>query len=384
VFDGFGLYVHIPYCRTKCPYCDFNVRAGPTWPEDRYVDALIAEIRHRTARAPFTGKRLETIFLGGGTPSLFSATSIGRVVSSARDGFATSPDVEVSLEANPESAAAGLLEGYRSAGVNRLSFGIESFQPHVLKQLGRLQTAAETQTAVARARSAGFDNVSIDLIFAVPGQSFDDWRDDLDRAVAERPDHSSAYNLTYEEGTPFFDMRRDARIVAVDDDIEAAMFEESRDRLARAGYEAYEVSNFARPGFESRHNLNYWRVGAYLGIGAGAHSHEPRGTAARRWSNERDPLAYVARIAARGEAVAADEILDARAASGEYVFLHLRTTTGLPEEGFARRFGVRVEEAFPDIARMFDDGLIERRRAGWITLTRRGLMLADSVFASFL
>ena len=382
--DGFGLYVHIPYCRTKCPYCDFNVRAGAWWPESRYVDALVAELAHYAARAPFAGQRLDTVFFGGGTPSLFSVASIERVLGAACESFPRAAEIEVSLEANPDSVSLEALAGYRQAGVNRLSFGIESFQPHVLKQLGRLQTAAQTLAAVPLARAAGFDNVSVDLMFAVPGQSLGDWRDDLDRAVADAPAHLSAYNLTYEEGTPFFELRRTGRIVAVDDDVEGSMFEEARDRLGAAGYPAYEVSNFARPGFESRHNLNYWHAGAYLGIGAGSHSHEPRGARARRWSNEREPLTYVGRVAAQGEAVVGDETLDVPAAGGEFVFLHLRTSDGLPEDRFVDRFDRSVEELFPQIVRMFDEGLLERPRPGRIALTRRGLLVADSVFASFL
>jgi oxygen-independent coproporphyrinogen III oxidase len=383
VFERFGLYVHIPYCRTKCPYCDFNVYAGAAWPEQRYVDALVHEIAHHAARAPFARKRLDTIFLGGGTPSLFSADSIRRVVDSAR-AFAVAPDVEISLEANPESASGESLEAYRAAGVNRVSFGIESFRPRVLKRLGRLQTAAQTRQAVALARGAGFANVSIDLMFAVPGQSLADWEEDLDRAIAQSPEHISAYGLTYEEGTPFFELRRQGKLIPVADEVEAAMFAAARGRLSAAGYRAYEVSNFARPGRESRHNMNYWKAGAYLGVGAGAHSHEPRGAAARRWWNERDPATYVARVCAYGDALAGDETLSARAAAGEFAFLHLRTADGLPEDRFAQRFGAPLQEFFPRLGDLLDAGLLERRREGAVALTPRGLLIADSVFASFL
>jgi len=383
VFDRFGLYVHIPYCRTKCPYCDFNVVAGATWPERRYVDALVTEIRHHAAREPFAGKRLDTIFLGGGTPSLFSAAAIEHVLDAAH-AFPTAPDVEISLEANPDSVSAESLRAYRGHGVNRLSFGIESFQPHVLKQLGRLQTAAQTQLAVELARGAGFDNISVDLIFAVPSQTIDDWRADLDRAIAQAPEHVSAYGLTYEEGTPFFELRKQGRLTAVADEIEAAMFETARERLGSAGYQAYEVSNFARPGRQSRHNLNYWKAGAYLGVGAGAHSHEPRGDHARRWWNERDPGTYAARVSAQGDAIAGDETLSAEGAAGEFAFLHLRTADGLPEQDFVERFGSPVGQFFPRLADLLDEGLLERPRPGWIALTRRGLLIADSVFASFL
>jgi putative oxygen-independent coproporphyrinogen III oxidase len=384
VFDGFGLYVHVPYCRTKCPYCDFNVVATARWPERRYTNALVAELGHYAQSPPFRGKRLESVFFGGGTPSLFTPGTIERVIREARALFVMPADAEVSLEANPETVSDETLAGYRQAGVNRISFGIESFRPALLKRLGRLQTAAETALAVPMARQAGFANVSIDLMFAVPGQSLADWRADLDTAISHRPEHVSAYNLTYEEGTPFFELRRRGRLVPLDDDLEAAMFEEARARLGRAGYRAYEVSNFALPGFESGHNQNYWHAGAYLGIGAGAHSHEPLGRRARRWSNEREPEAYVRRISSARDAVSVREVVEPPSAAGEYVFLHLRTIEGLAEERFRARFGASLEETFPEVRRMLADDLLERTTRDRIALTRRGLLLADSVFASFL
>jgi oxygen-independent coproporphyrinogen-3 oxidase len=384
VFETFGLYVHIPYCRTKCPYCDFNVEAATTWPEARYVDALIAELRSRASASPFAGKRLSTIFFGGGTPSLFAVESIARVLDEARRSFAVETTAEISLEANPESASVATLAGYRRAGVNRISFGIESFHPHVLKRLGRMQTAAETRLAVPMAREAGFDNVNLDLMFAVPGQSADDWRADLAAAVAFAPEHVSAYNLTYEEGTPFFDLKRTGRLAPLDDEIEAGMFEEARRRLGNAGYRAYEVSNFARPGFEARHNLNYWHAGPYLGIGAGAHSHEPGGRGARRWSNEKDPALYASRALRSGAAVVYEETLGPRQAAGEFLFLHLRTSEGVDEEAFHRRFRLPLEETFPETVHLLTDGLLERRADRRLALSPRGLLVADSVFASFL
>jgi oxygen-independent coproporphyrinogen-3 oxidase len=383
MFDGFGLYVHIPYCRSRCPYCDFNVRAGSSWPEARYVGALVAELEHYASRPPFHEKRLETVFLGGGTPSLFSVESVDRLLAAVRRAFEVTDGAEISLEATPESVSAETLAGYRRAGVNRLSLGIESFHPHLLKRLGRLQTLPQTLEAVPVARAAGFANVSIDLMFGVPGESLDDWRADLERAIQSSPEHVSAYGLTYENGTAFFELRRTGKLVALEEDLEAAMFEEARERLAAGGYRGYEVSNFARPGFESRHNLNYWRAGAYLGLGAGAHSHEPRDGGARRWWNEKDPDAYVARAHESGEAVADRELLDRRAASGEFVFLHLRMSEGLAEAAFFSRFGTRIEDSFPETERLVADGLLERPAAGRLALSRRGLLVADAVFSHF-
>jgi len=381
VSDAFGLYVHVPWCRAKCPYCDFNVHVATPWPERRYVDALIAELRHYAARAPFADRRIATVYFGGGTPSLFAPESIARVLDAGRGACGIEADAEISLEANPESVTVETLRGYRAAGVNRLSFGVESFQPHVLKRLGRLQTAAETRLAVPAAREAGFANVSLDLMFAVPGQSRDDWAADLDIAASFEPDHVSAYNLTYEEGTPFFELRKSGKLAPLEDEDEAAMFEEARRRLAGRGYRAYEVSNFAKPGFESRHNLGYWRLRPYLGIGAGAHSHEPAGKAARRWSNERAPETYARRVLAGGAATASEETLGLEAAAGEFVFLHLRTAEGVDERAFEARFGAAIDELFPETPKMIADGLLDRGER--LALTARGLLVADSVFASF-
>jgi oxygen-independent coproporphyrinogen-3 oxidase len=383
MFAGFGLYVHVPYCLIKCPYCDFNVRAGRSWPESRYVEALLAEIAHAGRIAPFGGRRLETIFIGGGTPSLFSPASVERLLAAARAAFAAADFVEISLETTPESLRSASLTGFREAGVNRLSIGIESYRGPLLKRLGRLQSETQTNNAVSLARRSGFGNINVDLMFAIPGQTRADWRLDLEQAIEDGPEHVSAYNLTYEEGTPFFELRRSGKLTATDDDLEAAMFEDARERLALAGYIAYEVSNFARPSYEARHNLNYWRGGAYLGIGAGAHSHEPCGTRTRRWSNEKDPETYIARALADGVAVATEELLEARAAAGEFVFLHLRTREGLDERSFTARFGIDLEETFPETRRLLADGLLVRRAPDHIALSPRGLLIADTVFRSF-
>lgn len=381
MIERFGLYVHIPYCRTHCPYCDFNVRAGRSWPEERYVDALVAELAHHAARPPFGGARLATIFLGGGTPSLFAPSSIDRVLRAARERFDLERDAEISLEANPENADVEALRGFREAGVNRLSFGVQSFDPVLLKRLGRAHTCEDTRTCVAAARAAGFEDVSLDLIFAVPGQTLDGFRADLETAVALGPDHVSAYNLTYEEGTPLTALRESGRLVALDDDLEAAMFTAARELLPAAGYRPYEISNFARPGFESCHNRNYWRAGAYLGIGAGAHSHEPRGAGARRWWNERDADRYAARVAAGGAAIGGEEVLDREQAASEFVFLHLRTAEGLDAAAFRARFGEAPESLFPRLEDALVEGWIERSATGAIRLSERGVAVADAVFA---
>ncbi len=381
-FEALGLYVHIPYCETHCPYCDFNVRVDANFPERRYTDALVAELEHHADGPPWRGATIATIYFGGGTPSLFSVGSIGRVLDAAAKRFLIAERCETSLEANPGTLSLEGLRELRSAGINRLSLGIQSFQPRALKVLGRLQTAEDTLRAVPTARGAGFDDVSLDLMFAIPGQTLEDWRNDLDRATSFAPDHLSAYNLTYEEGTPFFAMRRDGRLRALGDELEAEMFEEARHRLGAAGYRPYEVSNFARRGRESRHNLNYWHAGAYLGIGAGAHSHAPLPSGARRLANEREPDAYVGRVLREGSAIATEERLAARQSAGEFAFLGLRLADGFAEDDFVRRFGSGIDEIFPGTLELVRSGLLERAR-GRLAFTPRGLLVADSVFASF-
>lgn len=378
----FGLYVHIPWCRTKCPYCDFNSHAAAAWPERRYTDALVAELDRFVAREPWRGATVATVFLGGGTPSLFSPATIARLLEAIVRRFPVAADVEITLEANPGTVSAEKLRGFREAGVNRISFGIQSFHPHLLKVLGRLHTVEETRLAAPMARTAGFDNVNLDLIFAVPGQTLDEWRRDLETAIGFAPEHVSAYNLTYEEGTPFFELRREGRLRPLDEDCEAAMFDAARERLGGAGYRAYEVSNFARPGREARHNLNYWHAGAYLGLGAGAHSWHPLPEGGRRWSNERDPARYIERALGEGSAAVTEETLDLRQSAGEFAFLNLRLADGFAESEFRRRFRRTIDEVFPHVDDDMRAGLLTRCE-GRLALTPRGLMVADSVFAGF-
>jgi oxygen-independent coproporphyrinogen-3 oxidase len=379
----FGLYVHIPWCRTKCPYCDFNSYPARRPPEERYAEALQRELRRRAREEPWRDASVGSVFFGGGTPSLFAASTIEQVLRTIFECFPAAPDVEVTLEANPGTVTLERLAGWRKAGVNRISFGIQSFQPRTLAVLGRLHGAEEARLAVPMARAAGFANVNVDLMFAVPGQSLDDWRGDLQTAIGFAPEHVSAYQLTYEEGTAFFALRAAGRLRPVDEDDEAEMFEEARRILGAAGYRAYEISNFARPGFESRHNRNYWEAGPYLGIGAGAHSWHRLEDGGVRWANERDPIRYMARVLREETAVDTIERLDRGESAREFAFLGLRLEAGFSEEEFRRRFGAPPTEVFPGLLDVERQGLLVRER-GKIRLSERGLRLADSVFASAL
>ena len=380
----FSLYLHIPYCDSKCPYCDFNSYAVKRWPERDYVAALVAELRAAAAEPVWRDGTIQTIFFGGGTPSLFAPDSIAAVLDAARDLWRlAAPEIEITLEANPGTVDRAKLRGFHGAGINRVSFGVQSFHPNHLASLGRIHSAAQAIEAIGAAREAGFSNLNLDLIFGVPGQSVEEWGADLDTAMALAPDHISAYGLTYEEGTAFYAQKRSGRLRPVAEEIEVAMFVHTRAALAARGYAAYEISNFAQPGRACAHNLNYWQAGAYLGVGAGAHSFALHPVPGRRWGNEKSPVRYIERARGEGQARVTDEVLSDAQARGEFVFLGLRCSDGFAAAAFARRFGVDVRQAFPHAETFARDGLLECADGRW-RLTERGLMLADSVFATFL
>lgn len=380
---SFSLYVHIPYCQAKCPYCDFNSHAATTWPEEDYTRALIQEMRHRADEAPFRGNPVSTVFFGGGTPSLFRPSSIGTILDSAASTFGIEHDAEITLEANPGTVDQNKLSGFYSAGVNRLSFGAQSFNDATLKFLGRIHTADETREAARMAHQAGFERLNLDLIFAVPGQTRVAIRRDIAEAAALEPDHISAYNLTFEEGTVFFTEMRRGRIRPLESEEQADMYAAVREEFPRRGYAMYEISNYAHPGRECRHNLTYWHNETYLGLGAGAHSFAREGAGGRRWWNERNPSRYLALTTENGLAKTGSEHVDARTAMGEFVFLNLRLREGFALDDFRARFGTNFEETFgARVARLFEGGFVENR-SGRIRLTDRGLELADSIFAEF-
>ncbi len=382
----FSLYIHIPYCASKCPYCDFNSYAAASWPEEEYVRALIAELDRRADEPPFSGERLKTIFFGGGTPSLFKPASIAAVIERANQRFGLERDCEITLEANPGTVEYEKLAELRASGVNRISFGAQSFNDTTLRFLGRIHRADETREAARMAHRAGFERLNLDLIFAVPGQRLEDVMADIGEAAALEPDHISAYNLTFEEGTAFFAEMRRGRITPLASDEQAAMYAAVREELPRRGYAMYEISNYARPGREARHNLTYWRAETYLGIGAGAHSfaRDKSGGGGRRWWNERGPARYIARAIESGCAEAGSETVERALAMGEFVFLNLRLREGFALDAFRARFGQSFDEVFgARAARLFEGAMLERAN-GRVRLTERGVDLADSIFAEFI
>lgn len=380
--DDFALYVHVPWCRHVCPYCDFNVYASARPPEDDYTAGLVREIEAWATLPPFAGRRAASVYFGGGTPSLFGPAAIGRVLEGVAAAFGLAADAEVTLEANPGTVTTGSLRAHRAAGVTRLSLGVQSFSPRLLRTLGRDHAPEESRAAVGAARAAGIENVSLDLIFAVPGETPAEWASDLEQAIALAPSQVSAYALTFEERTPFHAWRASGRLPAVHEDDEAAMAERTAARLPAAGYVRYEISSWARADRASAHNQRYWDGSHYLGVGAGAHSFDATPAAPRRWSNLRHPRAWAEAIAARGTAVGDEHRLEVAEARGDFVFTGLRRVVGVDGAAFATRFGLELADAFPHVAGLVYDRLVEwdGRR---LRLTSRGLRFADTVAATF-
>jgi oxygen-independent coproporphyrinogen-3 oxidase len=380
MMEPFALYVHVPWCRRICPYCDFNVHAAATPPEDEYVAALVAEMEAHARDERWSGRDAKSVYVGGGTPSLFSPGAIGRMLAAVVRVFGIVDGAEITLEANPGTVDRGVLGGYRAAGVNRLSVGAQSFDPRHLRTLGRDHGPDDTRAAVEAARDAGFANVSLDLIFAVPGETAADWERDLAATIALAPEHVSAYALTYEERTPFHAWRAAGRLQPVDDDTEATMADAAETVLAAAGYARYEISSYARAGFAARHNASYWDGSDYLGVGAGAHGFSRRPRPGRRWVNERLPARYLAAVATSGTAVVGEERLTEAQARAEFCFSGLRRTIGIDAAAFSARFGVDLAAAFPHLAGLVADGLVEMG-GGRVRLTERGRRFADTVAA---
>ena len=351
----FGVYLHIPYCVSRCPYCDFNTYVGIEDTAPAYVDALLREAESWPRRE--TG----SIFLGGGTPSLLDPRLMRKLLDGVREHFPVTPRAEITMEANPETVDAARLAAFRETGINRVSFGAQSFRPHVLTTLGRTHTAGRTREVVAEARASGFHNLNLDLIYGTPGESLDDWRHSLEETIALEPEHISAYSLTIEQGTAFGFAVASGAMPAPDEDDQATKYEMSLDMLADAGYEHYEISNWAKPGKASRHNVVYWTQGDYAGLGAGAHSH----VAGERWWNVKLPRAYIGRSPSPR---ANGEHLDAATRSAERTELRLRLVAGMPRDGLD-------EHA---LKRLVSDGLIELD-GDRLVLTRRGLLLQSEV-----
>jgi len=357
------LYLHIPFCKHKCGYCDFNAYAGMDGLMPAYVEALLTELD--AARRRFTFSSLRTVYLGGGTPSLLPADLMTRLLAGIRERFEVEPDAEITLEANPVSTDPERLAAWRAGGVNRLSLGVQGFDPRALAVLERRTDGAQAERAFRQAREAGFANLSLDLIYGIPGQPEAHWRETLRRAAALAPEHLSCYCLSFEEGT-LLTRRRDRGLLAeVANDAQADQLQAAVEELGGLGYRRYEVSSWARPGWEACHNRAYWECRPVYGAGAGAHSYAAARDRAWRWWNLARPREYIARAA---EPRADGEELDLRQVRAERLMLGLRAVAGVaPQEGFEDELG-ELEKA----------GLVTRRGAR-VAPTRRGLDLHNQV-----
>jgi putative oxygen-independent coproporphyrinogen III oxidase len=382
----FSLYIHIPYCISKCPYCDFNSHVVADIPEAKYTDALLRELEHFGNSREWQERTVQSIFFGGGTPSTFKPASIGKLLAWVAATFPIDVECEITMEANPGTVDSEFFAGYRDAGVNRISVGVQSFQPRLLKFLGRIHSADEARRALEIVKQSGFDNFNLDLIFANPGQTIAELEADLDAALKIQPPHLSAYNLTFEEGTPFHHEYRNGRMKSLSEDEEIAMAELIERKLGEAGLRRYEISNYARPNCQSRHNVNYWRYGDYLGIGAGAHSYinvNSRELSGQRWSNEKNPARYMTLVNETRRAVVEREELDFTKAAGEFMFLGLRMTEGVSIEAFSQRFGKPPAEFYSQIGNWLEGNLLVEEE-GYLRFSNKGLMLANSIFVELL
>jgi putative oxygen-independent coproporphyrinogen III oxidase len=373
---GFGIYLHWPFCAAKCPYCDFNshVRFGGV-DEDRFVAAFEREIAYAAGE---TGPRtVGSVFLGGGTPSLMKPATVGALLDAVGRHWTIAPGAEITLEANPSSVEAERFRGYRAAGVNRVSIGVQALDDSDLKALGRLHSMAEARTAIATAART-FDRFSFDLIYARPGQTEAAWQAELGEALALAGEHLSLYQLTIEPGTPYATLAAAGKLVIPEPEVADALYALTEDMTAAAGLPAYEVSNYAAPGGESRHNLLYWRYGEYVGLGPGAHGRPIVGGQRIATNTEKSPETWLAHVEARGYGRVETEALPADARADEALLMGLRIREGIALDRLARLGGVVPAKAA--IAELVDLGLLTvSEDGGRIAATRAGRFVLNEV-----
>lgn len=381
------LYIHIPYCVHRCPYCDFNSHVRPAIDWDGYGQALTAELAHWAARPQYAGRKLSSLFFGGGTPSLAPPALIGAVIDAAANRFGLVDGAEITLEANPGATDAGRFAGYKAAGINRISIGVQSFDAAELAWLERIHDGDEAVHAYETARRAGFANINLDLIYALPEQSVEAWMGTLERAIALNPEHLSCYQLTVEPHTLLASRHARQPYPLPDEELSLRFLWRTRERLAAAGYAAYEVSNFARGDRHCRHNDGYWLYRDYIGIGAGAAGKwDMMGDRADggscRYTNTRSPESYVRQVLEHGRAIGSEEELAPRTAAAEAVWMGLRRSQGLPRPWFAERFGADVLTLFGrELEPWLQAGSVHAD-AGSLSLSEAGLAQADSVAAA--
>ena len=375
-----GIYIHIPFCRSRCSYCDFATGIFESTLSERYVKALVKEILcWHEIESP---EPVDTLYFGGGTPSLLAAAQLQEILEAIRARFSISSDtaVEVTMEMNPGTVTPSLLQEFRQLGINRASFGAQSFDDRELARLGRSHTAAETRCTFEYLRNAGFDNVSFDLIAGLPGQSLEGWERNLDEALALGPEHLSFYLLEVHQGTPLAEHIKRGIQPQPDDDLAARMYELMLDRSVLNGYQHYEISNLSLSGFQSRHNTKYWTGAPYYGFGCSAHSYDG---SLRRWSNERDVTRYIDMVQRDVNPVVEETNLTKEQAISESIFLGLRLMRGIDLKRHHLQFGADIRDSHgTELTRFHDAGLIVYD-GDLLRLTRSGMLLSNEVFSAF-
>lgn len=372
--EPLGLYVHVPFCSAICHYCNFNRGLMDEGLKAAYVEALVTHIRRAAESVD-----VDTIYFGGGTPSLLDPDEMRRIIEACRASFTVRPDAEVTMEANPETVDLARLSGFRDAGVNRVSFGVQSFLDDELRRLGRLHGAERARAVMREARRAGFDNVSLDLMMWLPGQTVAQWLTSVDALIAVEPDHASLYLLELYPNAPLQELMAREQWSQTADDDAADMYEMAMERLESAGLHQYEISNVARPGRESRHNLKYWHDTGWLAFGCGAHGSRD----GQRWKHVADTRSYVERVQAGADPVAEARRLDRETQLAEALFMGLRLTEGIGLVTYRLRFGQDVWDRYGEaLAPAVEAGLLARDSDS-IRLTRRGMLLANEVMQVF-
>ena len=372
-----GIYVHVPFCRSKCQYCDFY---SLTDKDDRlmesYLNAILAHIRECGPLAP--GYKVDTIYFGGGTPTFFGAEGMATILSMIRRCFDVDSNAEITFEANPDSVTDSLLRRLKAEGFNRVSLGVQTDNDKLLKELGRPHDYAQAVNAISRIRHAGFKNLSIDLMYGLPGQTLNDWKDTLERVLPMMPEHVSCYALKVEEGTPLYAYKDVCNIA--DDDTQADMYLAAVEILRGKGYRQYEISNFARKGLYSRHNMKYWTGGEYLGFGPSASSD----FAGKRYTMVRDLQGYINGIKNGGEVIEEMDEIPLRERAGEYLMLRLRTSTGIIREEYERKFLLPFDPIEDALERNRAMGYAARNTEGRWRLTPKGFLVSNSIISDLL
>ena len=371
-----GLYLHIPYCLHKCGYCDFNSHPENQEESIPYVDALLKELRAYSSKK-YT---VPTVFLGGGTPTILLPSQLKQILDTVQQSFNLTSDCEITIEANPATLKLQALQEIRAAGYNRISIGVQSFDEKELKLLERVHNEEEIHSTIQQARSAKFENLSMDLMFALPDQTIEKWRSHLKQTIDKNPDHISTYNLTIEPSTAFFKLHKRGKLCLPHEDIQLEMYKTTIQTLENAGYQQYEISNFSKPGMESRHNINYWNNGEYLGMGAGASSY----LNGERFKNTNLPSNYIREIEAKENAIETRERLEPIQAMGETLMLGLRLLKGISIDVFENRFQVSFEKVYGKVLEPLLNQELITFNQNRIALSKKGLFLADSVILKFI